>query len=142
MNGVFSRVANEDFKRIQMIEGIITSGLFDNIDEDIYAPDLFIVKDALFIHDSHWNDFAKYHNVKSNFINKTIKHDDNALYYYDSLGLFVFDYKHHSYIISVNELSDYSSDCIDESDDFTLSNDYKLYKFGKSCDRKIFERNL
>lgn len=144
MNSIFSREANKDFKRIQLIERFITSGIFDNLNnKKIYTNDLFITKNALYVHDTHWNDFAKYHNINVSFINDIGRDNDIRLYLYDELSTFELTFDSRRYLISENDLNNDYSTCITLSNDFKIDNNWHLYELKYNYLKKchIFNMN-
>lgn len=134
MNSAFSRQANKDFKRIQLIERFITSGIFDEFTgENVYTKDLFITKDALYVHDSHWNSFAQYYNLNVNFINKEGNDNDIKLYFDDNKNLFELIYNGNTYVITENDLNLTYNYCLRKSNTFKLSDKWYIYKKYSNC---------
>lgn len=128
MNNTFSREANKDFRRIQYIERFIESGIDDVLDhKEIYSKDLFITKHTLYIHDSHWNEYAKVHNIDLSIINDQGKEKDNKIYLNDNYNMFIYLINKKSYIITENELNDDIKNNVSESDDISLKNNWKVY---------------
>lgn len=129
MNNTFSTEANKDFKRIETIERFIDSGLFENSNvEKVYAKDLFKLNHSLFIHDSHWNNYAKVHNINTNFVNEEGNKESAKLYYFDDKNIFEYIYKENIYLISEDNLEDKYGMCIKDSNDFDLNKNWNLYE--------------
>ncbi len=58
-NHLFALEQHRNYQRIEDIENLIRSETFQQMDgKTIYAPDLYQQKNALFIHDGYWTEFA------------------------------------------------------------------------------------
>ena len=141
MNNIFSREAAKDFNRILTIERFLDSNLFNKMNNSsIYSKDLFITKHTLFVHDSHWNDFAKLHNIPVTFINSEGNENDVRLYYLENINTFKLIYNNKIYYISENDLKNKYSNCLVQSNEFLLKSNWKLYELNGNnliCDKYI-----
>jgi hypothetical protein len=106
MNSTFSSQANKDFNRLETIERFLTSDAMKNFEgKDIYSTDIFITKDALYIHDNYWNEYTSLRNININFINDNPQEDVIKLYYLEKYNTFEITYENNIYLFSENELN-------------------------------------
>jgi len=60
MNGVFAQEQNRNFKRLKMIESAFDTNLLKHPDsKSIFAPDIYLTKNALAIHEGYWSSYSK-----------------------------------------------------------------------------------
>ena len=106
-NSVFSRIAQEDFNRIERIEEFVSSDFLKEFNgNDIYSRDLFILKDALFVHDSYWNEFTSLRGFNINYLNADGGKDSIRLSYNDMKDIFVIYNDDYIYLLSKNKITD------------------------------------
>ena len=139
MNNTFSTEAKKDFSRIQTTERLINSGLFDNKKiKKVYTQDLFKLNHSLFIHDDHWNNYAKVHDIKTEFINEKGNKTDTRLYYFDDNETFEFVYNNNSYLLLENAIPKEYIKCVEKTSELKLSkkwNVYKINNFANKCSK-------
>ena len=135
MNNTFSREANKDFRRIQYIERFVESGIANEVkDKEIYTEDLFLTKHTLFVHDTHWNEYAKAHNIDLTFTNSEGKLSDSKLYLNDTFNMFIYSIGNKNYIITEYELNGDIKDKVTETKDLKLKDNWKIYTIDdKEC---------
>jgi hypothetical protein len=124
-NSVFSRIAQEDFNRIERIEEFVSSDFLKELNGNtIYSKDLFTLKDALFVHDSYWNEFTSLRGFNINYLNEEGDKDSIRLYYNDINNVFAIYNDTNIYLFSENKIVD--DNIVINENEISLS--YKTYK--------------
>ena len=129
MNSTFSREAKKDFARIEYIERFLSSGIENSLeDKNIYSTDLFICKNALFVHNDHWNNYLRANNIDINVNNSISENSHNNLYFNDVFGMFVLNTNNKHYLITDKKLFEDAEKSVVCNDDIKLNDNFKSYE--------------
>lgn len=141
MNNVISIEANNNYNRLLKMESFVESDFFEeNNIKEIYAPDLFITKNTLAIHDGYWNEFARFKGKDICIKNEVGNSESTNLYFLEEDECFEVIKDNTIYIISKEDIDRELNINLNEkekikteiSDECKIIREWKIYTLNMS----------
>lgn len=85
MNDIFAEQQKKDFQRLTNIESLFSTDLFNRLEEKQFlSTDIFVVRNALAIHDSYWTEYADINDSSVEILKRTPTTKDRRIYFDDN----------------------------------------------------------
>lgn len=146
MNAIISNEASKNFERLEYIEDFISNqellSKFEN--NDIYAPSIYLTKNALAIHDGYWSDFSLLNGININYINGTPNDKNIELIFDEQKNIFYITKEDLVYVITDSIIENISLDNknISLEDNYKQINKKYIYYLMKKKNEYIVCKNI